>query len=177
MGFLTSVNSHVIFQTSGFWPRVRARALRAPVFLRSLQPQTGRCAPPPRISQLRCFLFDPQKYIKSIQLGPPTSRTFFFPLYRRGYEVPCPPVPPLPAIFWSQKYIPARPYALIFSVFLFFSFWIFFFCDSLLFLSPFQFLLILLFLSLFIHFVGLYFVFLFFSSYIFNCLSYYKHAY
>jgi hypothetical protein len=30
--------------TSGFWPRVRARALRAPVFLGSLTRQTGRCA-------------------------------------------------------------------------------------------------------------------------------------
>jgi hypothetical protein len=32
--------------TSGFWPRVRARALRAPVFLGALPRQTGRCAPP-----------------------------------------------------------------------------------------------------------------------------------
>ncbi len=39
--------------TSGFWPRVRARALRAPVFLGSLPRPTGRCAPP-RPSQLRC---------------------------------------------------------------------------------------------------------------------------
>ncbi len=45
--------------TSGFWPRVRARALRAPFFLGSLLHQQGRCAPP-RPSQLRCFLFDPQ---------------------------------------------------------------------------------------------------------------------
>jgi hypothetical protein len=39
--------------TSGFWPRVRARALRAPVFLGSLPRQTGRCAPthpPPPIA-------------------------------------------------------------------------------------------------------------------------------
>ncbi len=43
---------------------MRARALLAPVFLSSLPPQTGRCAPP-RPSQLRCFLFDLQKYIKS----------------------------------------------------------------------------------------------------------------
>ncbi len=39
--------------TSGFWPRVRARALRAPVFLSSLTHKTGRCAPP-RPSQVRC---------------------------------------------------------------------------------------------------------------------------
>jgi hypothetical protein len=39
-----------IYSTSGFWPRVRARALRAPVFLGSLPRQTGRCAPPPHSS-------------------------------------------------------------------------------------------------------------------------------
>ncbi len=49
--------------TSGFWPRVRARALRAPVFLSSF-PKRG-AAPPPRPSQLRCFLFDLQIYVKS----------------------------------------------------------------------------------------------------------------
>jgi hypothetical protein len=32
--------------TSGFLPRVRARALRAPVFLGSLPRQKGHCAPP-----------------------------------------------------------------------------------------------------------------------------------
>ncbi len=53
-----------------FCPRVRARALRTPVFFSSLPRQTGRCAPP-RPSQLRCFLFDPQKYIKSIEFGLP----------------------------------------------------------------------------------------------------------
>jgi hypothetical protein len=49
-----------------------------------------------------------------------------------------PPVPPLPAIFWGQKYIPVRPYALIFSVFLFFSCWIFSFRYSLFFLISFS---------------------------------------
>ncbi len=44
-----------IYLTSGFWPRVRARALRAPVFLGSLTRQTGRYAPP-RPLQLRCSL-------------------------------------------------------------------------------------------------------------------------
>jgi hypothetical protein len=73
--------------TSGFWPRVRARALRAPIFLGSLPRQTGRCAPPPRPSQLRCFLLDPQKYLQSIELGPPTSRASFFPMEHRGYEI------------------------------------------------------------------------------------------
>ena len=32
-------------KTSGFWPRVRARALRAPVFLSSLTCKAGRCSP------------------------------------------------------------------------------------------------------------------------------------
>jgi hypothetical protein len=51
-----SPNEETLFgyiSTSGFWPRVRARALRAPVFLGSLPRPTGRCAPP-RPSQLRC---------------------------------------------------------------------------------------------------------------------------
>ncbi len=38
--------------TIGFWPRVRARALRAPVFLSTLQIQGGRCAPPTPIATL-----------------------------------------------------------------------------------------------------------------------------
>ncbi len=37
----------LILFTSGFWPRVRARALRAPVFLGSLTRKKGHCAPPP----------------------------------------------------------------------------------------------------------------------------------
>ncbi len=44
---LSLVRRILIKNTSGFWPRVRARALRAPVFLGSLLCQTGRCAPPP----------------------------------------------------------------------------------------------------------------------------------
>jgi hypothetical protein len=40
----------VYIVTSGFWPRVRARALRAPVFWNSLRRQTGRCAPHPPIA-------------------------------------------------------------------------------------------------------------------------------
>jgi hypothetical protein len=41
---------HIVWElyiTSGFWPRVRARALRAPVFLGSLKRQTGAARPPP----------------------------------------------------------------------------------------------------------------------------------
>ncbi len=111
--------------TSGFWPRMRARALRAPVFLSSLPPQTGRCAPPPRPSQLLCFLFDPQKYLQPIELGPPTSRAFFFPLDHRGYEK----WGPLPVkIMYRCDHTPL----------FFYSFWIFSFCYSLIFLLSFS---------------------------------------
>jgi hypothetical protein len=61
LGFLNPEKSMVFFKTSGFWPRVRARAVRAPVFLGSLKCQTGRCAPP-RPAQLRCFIFTPQNF-------------------------------------------------------------------------------------------------------------------
>ncbi len=47
--FLSVINSRTAIRvliTSGFWPRVRARALRAPVILGSLTRQMGRCAPP-----------------------------------------------------------------------------------------------------------------------------------
>ncbi len=51
------------WRTSGFWPRVRASALRAPVFLSSLPPQTGRCAPPPP-----AHLADPSGNIFGVKL-------------------------------------------------------------------------------------------------------------
>ena len=46
-GCLTYEEMHKYFPASGFWPRVRARALRAPVLLGSLPRKTGRCAPTP----------------------------------------------------------------------------------------------------------------------------------
>ncbi len=67
-------------------------------------------ARPPRPSQLRCFLFDPQKYLQSIELGPPTSRAFFFPQRLWNMRSP-PPAPPiaasliLPAIFLGSNYV------------------------------------------------------------------------
>jgi hypothetical protein len=82
----------------------------------------------------------------------------------------------------TQNYVPVRPYALLFPVFLFYIFWIFSFCYSLLFLFSFSILLILLFLSfssyLFLFFSQVLFcVFFFFSFYILNCLLYYRHEY
>jgi hypothetical protein len=53
--------------TSGFWPRVRARALRAPVILISLPSQTGRCAPPAYRS-FAAFIYPPKLSLRS-ELG------------------------------------------------------------------------------------------------------------
>ncbi len=50
------------FKTSGFWPRVRARALRAPVFFSSLLRQTGRCAPPPPVAASLLLIRPPKIY-------------------------------------------------------------------------------------------------------------------
>jgi hypothetical protein len=51
--YIKFIDATVYYLTSGFWARVRARALRARVFLGSLPRPTWRCAPP-RPSQLRC---------------------------------------------------------------------------------------------------------------------------
>ncbi len=73
--------ANVFYTTSGFWPRVRARALRVTVFLGSVTWRTGRCAPPyhssapppPKkpISRNKMLPFRPK-------LGPPG--TYIFPL-------------------------------------------------------------------------------------------------
>ncbi len=124
--------------TSGFWPRVRARALRAPVFLGSLPRQTGRCAPPSPPIAASLLRIWPPKIHKIYPTLAAHVKDFFLSTLPQRLWGPQPPVPPLPAIFWGQKYIPVRPYALIFSVFLFFSFWIFSFRYSLLFLLSFS---------------------------------------
>ncbi len=55
--------------TSGFWPRVRARALRAPILLSSLPGPTGRCAPPAHRSFAASYL--PRQSLSS---GPHSGR-------------------------------------------------------------------------------------------------------
>ncbi len=130
---------------------MRARALCAPVFLSSLPPQTGRCAPPTCPPQLRCFSFDPQKYIKSIQLGPPT----FFPLDHMQTEE-------------AMKYEALAP-APVFRFL--YGFWIFSFCYSLLFIF---FLFISFYPSVLISSLP-FFVFLFFSLFLYFKLLYYRH--
>ncbi len=123
--------------------------------------------PPPRPSQLHCFLFYPQKYIKSVELGPPTSRAFFFSQEHRGYELWGPPAPrianrsfadPSGNILGSKLCTGAtiRP-NFFFGFFFSIVFGSFLFIILFLFYSPFQFLLILLFLFFFL------FLLLFFS--------------
>jgi hypothetical protein len=119
-------------KTSRFWPRVRARALRLPVFLSSL----------------------PRK------LGPPTSKAFFFPLDHMQteeamkYEVPCPRPAlrsfpdPSGNILGSKLCTGATKRPNFFRFFLF--------C------------------MVFGSFLFVIFFFLF-SSYILNCLLYYRH--
>jgi hypothetical protein len=48
--------------TSGFWPRVRAHALRAPVFLGLITCQTGRCATPPPQRSLAASYLPPHTF-------------------------------------------------------------------------------------------------------------------
>ncbi len=60
--------------TSGFWPRVRARALRAPVILISLPNGALRA---PRLSQLRCFYLSPKAF-PQVRTRPPG--VYIFPL-------------------------------------------------------------------------------------------------
>jgi hypothetical protein len=120
----------------------------------------GAARPPP--SQLRCFLFDPQKYLHSIELGPPTSRAFFYPVDHRGYEIGS-PLPPRPThrsfavssgnVFGVNLCTNATRRPNVLGFFFFYSFRIFSFCYSLLFRLSFSFsfssyssLLILLFL-------------------------------
>ncbi len=68
----------LFYSTSGFWPRVRARALRAPVFGGIATPN-GRCAPPPIAASLlhvhrpKNVLFPETKASFRPELGPPGS--------------------------------------------------------------------------------------------------------
>jgi hypothetical protein len=58
----SSRNTKGIFRTSGFWPRVRARALRAPVFLSSLPRKQGAARPPPPNAASLLLIRPPEIY-------------------------------------------------------------------------------------------------------------------
>ncbi len=127
--------------------RARPCAARTRLFGLIATPNGALRDPHLRPSQLRCFLFDPKKFIKSVELGSPTSRAFFFPQDHRGYETWGPPAP-RPAhrsvadpsgnnlgvkIMNRCHHTPK-----FFFVFLFYSFWIFSFYYSLPFLLSFS---------------------------------------
>jgi hypothetical protein len=66
----------LLYVTSVFCPRVRARALRAPVFFSSLPRQTGRCAPlPPAPASL--LLIQPPKIYKIYRIWVADVKDFF----------------------------------------------------------------------------------------------------
>jgi hypothetical protein len=137
--------------------RARARPCAArPRLFGLIATPNGALRTPPRPSQLRCFLFYSQKYIKSVELWLPTLRAFFFPQEHIGYEILGPPAPCIAhrsfanpsgnTVFWGQNYVPVPPYALIFV--------------------GFSFLLDLFFLLFFSLSTLLFNIFLFFSSYL-----------
>jgi hypothetical protein len=75
-GFGGTLSGKHLSYTSGFWPRVRARALRAPVFLSSLTHKTGRCAPLPPIAATLLLIYPPKLSLRT-ELGPPGARISF----------------------------------------------------------------------------------------------------
>jgi hypothetical protein len=137
---------------------MRARALRAPVFLGSLPRQTGSCAPPPLHCSFAVSYLTPKNILNLSNLGRPRQGPFSFHRNTEAmkYEVHLPPASPIAAllillaIFWGQNYVPVPPYALFFWFFFSIVFGSFLFIILFPFYSPFQFLLILLFLFLLI---------------------------
>ena len=71
---------------------MRARALRAPVFISSLPHQTGRCAPPPAHRSFAAYNSTLKNKINLSNLGRPNSGLFSFhgTTEAMKYEVPCP---------------------------------------------------------------------------------------
>ncbi len=143
---------------------MRARALRAPAFLSSLAPQTGRCAPPLAYAA-SLLLIRPLKIYKIYRTWAPHVKGFLhFPLDRRGYEI-------------GPNFVP-------FFLFLY-RFLIFSFCYSLLillsFFNFFSFIysyscLLIGSYSSYSSRTTVFFVVLFFSSYTLICLLYYTHT-
>jgi hypothetical protein len=95
--------------TSGFWPRVRARALRAPAKLGLLTCQTGRCAPLAHGSFAASYTSPKNNYFQK-QIASLLAQTRALPIAASLI---------LSAIFWGQNVL-VRPYALTFLGFSFF---------------------------------------------------------
>jgi len=64
------------FLTSGFWPRVRARALRAPVFFRLINMQNGALRAPPPIAASLLLIYTPKLSLRP-ELGQSGVRISF----------------------------------------------------------------------------------------------------
>jgi hypothetical protein len=134
--------------------RARPCAARTHLFELIITPN-GALRATPRPMQLRCFSFDPKKYIKSIELGTPKSKAFFFPSDHMQTEE----ARPSQLCCSFQQYFGVKIMYRCDHTPEFFRFFFFFVCGSFLFvilcffLSPLYFILI--------HF------FLFFSSYLF----------
>jgi hypothetical protein len=146
-------------------PRLRARALRAPVFFSSLPRQTGRCAPPLADLSFAAYYSTPKNKQNLSNWGRPHQGLFSFHWTTEAmkYEVLCPrPAhPSFPDPFDNILGSKCNGATISPNFFRFFFFCIafgsFLFVIPFFFFSPFQFLLILLFLS--------------FSSYLFLVFS------
>ena len=137
-----------------------------PSFWTHCHAQRGAARPPPVYRSFAASYSTPKNIYNLSNLGRPHQGLFFSTGPQRLWKMRTPA---------RQNYVPMRPYALIFSVcYFFYSFWIFSFCYSLLFLlsfsiSSYSSLLISSYSSLQV----LFFIFLCFSSYILI----YRHAY
>jgi hypothetical protein len=107
----------------------------------------GAARPPlPAHRSFAVSYFTPKNILNLSNLGHPRQGSFSFHRNTEAmkYVVHLPPASPiaalliLPAIYWGQNYVPVPPYALIFLVFLFHSFWIFSFYYFLPFLLSFS---------------------------------------
>ncbi len=110
-----------------------------PSFRAHRHAKRGAVRPPARRSFAVSYS-TPQKIYKIYRTWAAHVKGFFFPLDHRGYEIgdPLSPAPPIAALqyFWGHNYFSVRPHFLVFSFFN--SFWIFSFCNSLLFLLSFS---------------------------------------
>ncbi len=84
---MCAVTNYIV--TSGFWPRVRAHALRAPVFLGSLPHQTGRCASPPAHRSFAASYSALKNIYNLSNLGHPRQGLFSIHSEAKLYNVPC----------------------------------------------------------------------------------------
>ncbi len=92
-GITAYSHCHIFVSTSGFWPRVRARALRAPAKLGLLTCQTGRCAPLAHGSFAASYTSPKNNYFQK-QIASLLAQTRALPIAASLI---------LSAIFWGQN--------------------------------------------------------------------------